>query len=316
MSSIDFSAFPLILAPLAGFTDLPFRRVAKRFGVDVTVSEMISANALVFGSKKTMAMLEKDPNETPYIVQLAGSDKTILKEAVEILNEIDGIDGIDLNCGCPVPKVVAQNAGSSLLEDLPKLRLLLETIKLTSKKEYTSAKVRIGFSQKKPVDIAKAVEDSGADFISIHGRTRSGGYHAPVDYDAIRLAKEAVAIPVIANGDITDAVKALHVKEYTGCDGVMIGRGAIGAPWVFHQIKNRSEKLDPWLVYEVVMDHFDAMVSYYGAYGVKLFRKHLHTYSKGYPNATAFRDRINREDDALSARKLVDDFFKPKLTQP
>jgi tRNA-dihydrouridine synthase B len=313
MSLIDFDGFPLALAPLAGFTDLPFRQVAKRFGVDVTVSEMISANALVYGSKKTFSMLQKSPSETPYIVQLAGSDPAIIKAAVEILNDIDGIDGIDLNCGCPVPKVLAQNSGSSLLQDLPKLRLLLETIKLHSTKCYTSAKVRIGFSQKTPVDIAKAVNDSGVDFMSIHGRTRSGGYHAPVDYDAIRAAKEVVNIPVFANGDITDANQALHVKNYTGCEGVMIGRGAVGAPWIFHQIKHAQSSPEAHIIHQVVMEHFDAMVSYHGPYGSKLFRKHLHTYSKGFAGASAFRDTINREDDHEKARQIVDEFFKPKF---
>ena len=312
MSLIDFNAFPLALAPLAGFTDLPFRQVAKRFGVDITVSEMISANALVYGSSKTFSMLEKTPNETPYIVQLAGSDPAILKDAVAILNDIDGIDGIDLNCGCPVPKVVAQNSGSSLLLDLPKLRLLLETIKLTSMKRYTSAKVRIGFSEKKPVDIAKAVEDSGVDFMSIHGRTRSGGYHAPVDYDAIRAAKMAIKIPVFANGDITDVQKALHVKSYTGCEGVMIGRGAVGAPWIFRQIKDGNLTLELSIVHQVILNHFDAMIDYHGPYGARLFRKHLHTYSKGYLGASAFRDKINREDDHEKARQIVDEFFRPK----
>lgn len=313
MSLIDFNSFPLALAPLAGFTDLPFRQVAKRFGVDVTVSEMISANALVYGSKKTFTMLQKAPNETPYIIQLAGSDPAVIKGAVEILNDIDGIDGIDLNCGCPVPKVVSQNSGSSLLLDLPKLRTLLEVIKLTSKKQYTSAKVRIGFSEKTPVDIAKAVEDSGVDFMSIHGRTRSGGYHAPVDYDAIKAAKSAIKIPVFANGDIKDAKTALHVKNYTGCEGVMIGRGAVGSPWIFHQIKTSQNNPSPSLIYQVVMEHFDAMVAFHGSHGSKLFRKHLHTYSKGFPEASAFRDMINREDDHIKAREIVDMFFKPKF---
>ena len=212
---IDFSKCPLALAPLAGFTDLPFRQVAKIFGADVTISEMISANALVYNSSKTFKMLKKAPNETPYIVQLAGSDKDVIKRAVEILNDIDGIDGIDLNCGCPVPKVVSQNSGSSLLLDLPHLSTLIETIKSTSNKRYTSAKVRLGFSQKTPVEVALAVQNGGADFISVHGRTRSGGYHASVDYEAIAEAKEAIGIPLFANGDIKSQQIALHVQEAT-----------------------------------------------------------------------------------------------------
>ncbi len=310
MPTINFNSFPLALAPLAGFTDLPFRQVAKRFGADVTVSEMISANALAHGSKKTFHMLEKAPLETPYIIQLAGSDPDILKAAVEILNEKEGIDGIDLNCGCPVPKVISQHAGSSLLKDLPKLRELLEVIKLNSKKQYTSAKVRIGFTEKNPKDIAKAVEDAGVDFISIHGRTRTGGYHAEVDYSAIKDAKSVVKIPVFANGDIISVKKALYVKDYTGCEGVMIGRGAIGAPWIFHQIKHGEDRPTPSIIKAVILEHFDAMISFHGLNGVRLFRKHLHIYSKGYTKASIFRNNINRMEDPVEAREHIEDFFK------
>lgn len=312
MSLIDFSACPLALAPLAGFTDLPFRHVVKRFGADVTVSEMISANALAYRSKKTFKMLEKSPLETPYIVQLAGSDVRMMEEAVRILNDIEGIDGIDLNCGCPVPKVVSQSAGSSLLLDLPHLERLVSCIKKHSNKTYTSAKVRLGFSEKIPAQVAKAVENAGADFISIHGRTRSGGYHAPVDYAAIASAKEAVRIPVFANGNIKDAQGALHVKELTGCEGLMIGRGAVGSPWIFHQIKHHSLEPEPALVHAVIMEHFDAMLTFYQEKGVSIFRKHLHTYSKGYPEASTFRDTINRIEDPAEARAYIDAFFTPK----
>lgn len=309
MPIIDFNAFPLALAPLAGFTDLPFRQIAKRFGADLTISEMISANALVFGSEKTFKMLKKAPLETPYIIQLSGSDPSILKAAVEILNDKEGIDGIDLNCGCPVPKVVSQEAGSSLLRDLPKLRELLEVIKLNSKKRYTSAKIRIGFIEKNSKDIAKAVEDAGVDFMSIHGRTRSGGYHSKVDYDAIKDAKSVVNTPVFANGDIVDLKKALYVKNYTGCEGVMIGRGAIGAPWIFHQIKFQKDKLEPSLIRSIVLEHFDAMMQFYGLKGLRLFRKHLHTYSKGYLGASSFRDTVNRMENPEETRAFIDSFF-------
>ncbi|MDR1976236.1 MAG: tRNA-dihydrouridine synthase family protein, partial [Campylobacteraceae bacterium] len=211
MNTIDFSQSLTALAPLAGYTDLPFRTVCKKFGVDVTFSEMISANALAYNSKKTFHMLEKSPDETPYIVQIAGSDIGNIIKAVEILNDIEGIDGIDLNCGCPVPKVVAQDAGSSLLKDLPHLARIIEAIKKHSNKRYTSAKVRIGFVEKIPETIARAVENAGADFMSIHGRTRAGGYKAEVDYDAIKRARAAVQIPIFANGGITTYEKALEV---------------------------------------------------------------------------------------------------------
>lgn len=306
---IDFGGNPLALAPLAGYTDLPFRRVVKKFGADVTFSEMISSNALVYHSKKTYKMLEKSTLETPYIVQIAGSNLEVIKNAVLILNEIDGIDGIDLNCGCPVPKVVAQEAGSSLLTNLPLFQKILETIKLHSKKRYTSVKVRLGFHEKIPSSIAKAAEEAGVDFMSIHGRTRAGRYKAPIDYDGIKEAKQSVSIPIFANGDITDLSVAKFVREHTKCEGLMIGRGAIGNPWIFYQLKHNKEVLDNGIKYKIIMEHFDAMIDFYGQKGLYIFRKHLHTYSKGYQNATLFRDTINRVDDIKEAREIVGEFF-------
>jgi len=297
------------LAPLAGFTDLPFRSLVKKFGVDLTFSEMISANALVYNSKKTFKMLEKSPLEEPYIVQIAGSNLENIKKAVEILNDIDGIDGIDLNCGCPVPKVVAQNAGSSLLQDLSQVQAVLETIKRYSQKQYLSAKVRLGFNEKIPEKIALACQKAGVDFISMHGRTRAGRYKAKVDYEAIARAKEVVSIPIIANGDITSLQKANEVKKITNCKSIMIGRGAIGNPWIFYQIKNNLEFVDKEKIKEIVLEHYDNMIDFYGEKGALIFRKHAHTYSKGFPEAAAFRDKINRIDDTVVLRAVIEEFF-------
>lgn len=207
-----------ILAPLAGFTDLPFRSVVKKFGADLTVSEMISSNALAHGSQKTLHMLEKSPLEVPYSVQISANDPEMAKRAVEILNEKDGIDIIDLNCGCPVPKVFGHGSGSALLDDLPRLKAILRAINETSNKSMSSAKIRLGVNEKNHVNIAKNIEETGVDFIAVHGRTRAGKYKAPVDYDAIKEVKEAVSIPVIANGDIDSYEKAKSVLEYTGAD--------------------------------------------------------------------------------------------------
>lgn len=307
--SLDFSKNPLALAPLAGYTDLPFRKVVKKFGADVTFSEMISSNALIYNSKKTYKMLESFKGENPYIVQIAGSDVDVIKRAVLILNDMDGIAGIDLNCGCPVPKVVSQDAGSSLLTNLPKLSQIVQTIKEHSNKKYTSVKVRLGFDEKIPEKIAKTCENSGADFISVHGRTRADKYKKVIDYDGIKRAKEAVNIPVFANGDITSLKVALHVKKHTNCDGLMIGRGAIGNPWIFYQIKNSNENIPNQLKKKIILEHFDAMVEFHGQRGVSMFRKHLHTYSKGYQEASKFRDTINREEDVERSRKLIEEFF-------
>ena len=306
---IDFSKGILALAPLAGFTDPPFRSVVKQFGADLTFSEMISANALKYHSAKTYGMIQKSPLEVPYIVQIAGSDLDVIKEAVLILNDIEGIDGIDLNCGCPVPKVVSQEAGSSLLLNLPKLQKILETIKIHSNKRYTSAKVRLGFTTKIPEEIAKACEDAGVDFMSIHGRTRSGGYKAEVDYEAIAKARQSVRIPVIANGDITSYEKALHVKEITGCNSLMIGRGAVGNPWIFYQIKNELAHVEKSKMLEIVLEHYHGMLNFYGNRGVGIFRKHLHTYSKGLQEAADFRNRINRIEDIELMEDEIIHFF-------
>ncbi|WP_281950581.1 tRNA dihydrouridine synthase DusB [Nitrosophilus kaiyonis] len=306
---IDFNKPLYVLAPLAGYTDLPFRSVVKRFGADLTISEMISSNALVYDSKKTYKMIEKSPLEDPYFVQIAGSDENIIKEAVKRLNDIEGIDGIDLNCGCPVPKVVKQGAGSALLNDLKKLSKIVETIKKYSDKNYTSVKIRLGFTKNNVVEIVKILESSGADFVTIHGRTRSGGFKASVNYEAIKEAKESVKIPIIANGDIVDFNKAKEVLEFTKADGVMIGRGAIGKPWIFYQLKEGKEFVDKDIKLKIILEHFYQMINFYGEYGAVMFRKHLHTYSKGYSGASIFRDEINKIKDPVTMRKKIEEFF-------
>jgi tRNA-dihydrouridine synthase B len=270
---------------------------------------MISSNALVFKSERTKRMIEKSPSEDPYIVQIAGNSVEIVRDAVQILNEIDGIDGIDLNCGCPAPKVFSHGSGSNLLGDLNKLEKILSTVKQHNKKQYTSAKVRIGVNEKIPVEIAKAVEACGVDFISVHGRTRAGKYKAPVDYDAIKDMKSAINIPLIANGDIKDYDKAKEVLKYTNANGVMIGRGAIGKPWIFYQLKHGIEDISEDKKREVILEHYDEVLKYHGEHGVVMFRKLLHSYSKGYNGASEFRDIINRLSDEKVMRDMIENFF-------
>ncbi|HFU77312.1 MAG TPA: tRNA-dihydrouridine synthase [Epsilonproteobacteria bacterium] len=310
MSSLDFSNPLYALAPLAGFTDLPFRSVVKKFGVDLTVSEMISSNALIHNSKKTYKMLEKAPIENPYSIQIAGSDLEVIKRAVEIINAREDVTGIDLNCGCPAPKVVNNLQGSSLLTDLPQMAKVIETIKKYSNKEYTSVKFRLGFNDKNHVQIAKLCEDAGADYIAVHGRTRAGRYKAPVDYDALAQIKQSVNIPMFANGDIDTPSKAKWVREYTGADGIMIGRAAVGKPWIFKQIKEGMDEPTPELIKEVVLEHFDQMIKHYDKYGAIIFRKNLHSYSKaGYQGASAFRNDVNRIEDPKEMREVIEAFF-------
>ncbi len=310
LKKLSFDNPLYVLAPLAGFTDLPFRSVVKKFGADLTVSEMLSSNALAHGSEKTLHMLEKSPNEDPYSVQIAASEVDMAKRAVEVLNEHDGIDILDLNCGCPVPKVVGHGSGSSLLLNLPLMGDIIKTIKETSNKSMTSVKIRLGFEEKNHIDIAKMVEDSGADFLAVHGRTRAGKFKSAVDYDAIAEIKNAVNIPVIANGDIDSYEKAQWVLEHTGADGIMIGRGAVGAPWIFHQLKTGEAHIDFALKHEIIMEHLDKMVSFYGAHGIPMFRKHAHTYSKGYRGASKLRDEVNHISDIKDFRRVIDDFFR------
>ena len=311
---IDFSTPVYVLAPLAGFTDLPFRSVVKKFGVDLTISEMISSNALVHHSKKTYRMLQKSLSEDPYSIQIAGSNLDVIRQAVEIINEEDGVTSIDLNCGCPAPKVVNNLQGSSLLTDLPQMGKVIETIKKYSKKEYTSVKMRLGFNEKNHIEIARVAEASGADYLAVHGRTRAGRYKAAVDYDAIAEIKESLSIPVIANGDITSPEKARWVLKHTGADGVMIGRAALSKPWIFRQIKEGMDQPTASLIREVVLEHFDQMIIHYGKYGAVIFRKNLHAYSRaGYQDASAFRNLVNTIENPDEMRAVISEFFSQSL---
>jgi len=306
---ISFDNPLYVLAPLAGFTDLPFRSVVKKFGADLTVSEMISSNALAHGSQKTLKMLEKSELEDPYSVQISAADPEIARRAIEVLNTQEGIDVIDLNCGCPVPKVFGHGSGSALLDDLPRLTSILRAIKESSNKSTLTAKIRLGVTEKNHVEIAQQIEATGVDFLAVHGRTRAGKFKVPVDYDAIAEIKAAVSIPVIANGDIDSFEKAQWVLEHTKADGVMIGRGAVGAPWIFHQLKTGSADISVELKYEIIMEHYDKMIEFYGPHGVAMFRKHTHTYSKGYEGASVLRDKVNHISDVAEYRKVLDDFF-------
>ncbi|MDQ7085066.1 MAG: tRNA-dihydrouridine synthase [Sulfurovum sp.] len=315
MGTLDFSQPFYALAPLAGFTDLPFRSVVKKFGVDLTISEMISSNALIHHSPKTYRMLEKSPIENPYAIQIAGSDLDVIKRAVEIINTQEGITTIDLNCGCPAPKIVNNLQGSSLLTDLPQMAKVIETIKRYSNKEYTSVKFRLGFNEKNHKEIAKICQESGADYIAVHGRTRAGRYKAAVDYDALAEIKSTINIPMIANGDIDSPTKAQWVLNHTQADGIMIGRTAVGKPWIFKQIKEGMEEASPALIKAVVLEHYDQMIAHYGKHGAMVFRKNLHSYSKaGYPKASVFRNDINNIENPIEMRKVIEDFFLSRFT--
>ncbi|WP_034371080.1 tRNA-dihydrouridine synthase [Helicobacter sp. MIT 05-5293] len=300
----------LMLAPLAGYTDLPFRSMVKHFGVDITVSEMISSHALVYQNQKTLKMIEKSPEESPFSVQIAGSKETIIQKAVEILNTQEGIDIIDLNCGCPAPKVANHGNGSGLLKDLKQLVKIANLIKDTSQTPYTSIKVRLGFDKKIPCELAQALKDVRSDFVVVHGRTRADGYKKErIDYDAIATIKKHISIPLIANGEIDSAQKAQEVIAHTGANGVMIGRAAVTSPWIFWQIKHQTQQIPPIIKKELVLQHFNKMIAFYGERGAIMFRKNLHAYAKGHDNASEFRNIVNHLTDVYEITQRIEEFF-------
>lgn len=293
----------LALAPMAGFSDPPFRKLARRFKADLTISEMVSANALLFQNEKTLAMLKT--SESPFIVQLLAADEEILAKAVKLLNHYDFISGIDLNCGCPVKKVIKQGGGAYLLQDKEKLKRLLSTLKKYNQKKYSSAKLRLGFNE---VDYepASICEQEGLDFISVHARTRADFYQARPKYQALKELKARLKIPIIANGDINPS-NAQNIREETGINSLMIGRAAIGRPWVFHEIKEGFINLS--LKKELILAHFEELKAHYKKQALIIFRKHLHEYSKNHQNAAKFREEINHIKDEQSMQKCVYDFF-------
>ncbi|WP_457560673.1 tRNA dihydrouridine synthase [Caminibacter sp.] len=297
------------LAPLAGYTDLPFRSVVKKFGCDMTFSEMTNVNAIAYNNEKTKKMMEKSPLEEPYFVQVAANNTENAKKAVEIINEIDWIDGIDINLGCPVNKARRSGFGGVLLKDENKelLKEIVSTIVKTSKKPV-SAKMRLGFDKIVAVERAKMLEDLGIEFLTVHGRTVKQMYKGKADYEEIKKVVEAVKIPVIANGDITDYEKAKFVLEFTGAAGVAIGRGAVGRPWIFLEMKQEGN-ITPEQKKEVILEHFRQMINFYGDYGVILFRKHAHAYSKGIAKASEFRSRINEAKEVEVVKNLIEEYF-------
>lgn len=301
----------LMLAPLAGWSDRPFRSMVKKFGVDITVSEMISSYALNYNTQKTLKFIEKSPLESPFSVQISGNKVEVIKQSVEILNAQSGIDIIDLNCGCPAPKVSSHGNGSGLLKDLKLLVNLINTIKTHSNKPYTSLKVRLGFDKKIPLELAEAIKDSTADFVVVHGRTKTDAYKKDrIDYDAIALIKSKIAIPLIANGEIDSYQKAKEVLERTNADGLMIGRAALKTPWIFYQLKHNANEPPNLIKKDIVLEHFDNMIDFYGERGCIMFRKNLHNYACGMPNATEFRSIVNNIKEPKIMRESILEFFK------
>lgn len=302
----------LILAPMAGVTDLPFRLLCKEQGVGLVCMEMVSAKAILYKNRNTEALLTIDQGERPVSLQLFGSDPEIMAEiACQI--EDRPFDILDINMGCPVPKVVNNGEGSALMKD-PKLAgKIIKKVAGAVKKPVT-VKIRKGFDDEhvNAVEIAKIAEASGAAAVAVHGRTRAQYYSGKADWDIIRQVKEAVSIPVIGNGDLRTAEDVIAMQQQTGCDGFMIARGAQGNPWIFRQILHyfeTGEQLQkPSLaeMSEMILRHARMMIEYKGEYtGMHEIRKHAAWYTGGYPNSSRFRGKINEVETYEELEKLL-----------
>ena len=303
-----------VLAPMAGVTDLPFRLLCKEQGAGLLCMEMISAKALQYKNRNTKALLQIDPREYPVSLQLFGADPDIISEQAKAIEELP-FQILDINMGCPVPKVVKNGEGSALMKN-PRLvyDVVYKTVRAISKP--VTVKIRKGFDEEhvNAVEIAKIIEEAGGAAVAVHGRTREQYYSGKADWDIIRQVKEAVSIPVIGNGDVTGSLAAEQLLEETGCDGVMIGRGCQGNPWIFRELNEYEEtgkvphRPSKKEIKEMMLRHAQLQIELKGDYlGIREMRKHVAWYTKGMEGSAKLRDEINRVESYEELEKLLNE---------
>lgn len=306
----------LILAPMAGVTDHPFRMLCRQMGAGMAVSEMVSSNMKLWNTRKTRLRLMHDDEQSPRCVQIAGADPQQLADAAR-LNVASGAQIIDINMGCPAKKVCNVMAGSALMKDESLVAAILTSV-VEAVDAPVTLKIRTGWdpASRNAVSIARLAEDAGIQVLTVHGRTRACAFRGDAEYDTIAAVKAAVRIPVIANGDIDSAEKAARVLEYTGADGLMIGRAAQGNPWIFREISHYLHKRDflpppdQEQVRMVLINHLENLYSFYGCYtGVRVARKHIGWYCKHHREVEVFNNQINQVESTAEQLGLVNRFF-------
>jgi len=306
----------MVLAPMAGVTDRPFRQLCKTLGAGLAVSEMVSSNAALWGSKQTLRRMNHEGELAPRSVQIAGADPDMMSAAARF-NVERGAQIIDINMGCPAKKVCNLMAGSALLQDEGLVERILVSV-VSAVDAPVTLKIRTGWDpeNRNAVTIARIAEQSGIQALAVHGRTRACAYRGEAEYRTIREVKQAVSIPVIANGDITGPEKAQLVLEQTGADAVMVGRAAQGRPWIFREIEHymSTGKLlpEPGVeeIHTIMINHLQNLYAFYGEYtGVRVARKHIGWYSKGRRDAADFRQRVNRVETSQAQLAMTHEFF-------